>query len=168
MTKKILIGFLATIGAIALLGMCGFILLRELAPTFATPEVTFSFPSQNGKYNAVILGFAGGGGLSPYCCDKVLVIPSSVDWREAYRTPNKYKSGEGRYEIFTKQCDSFRDQTGSTKPMNWITDNELQITFSINSSAIFTEDVHLRKLDDSKQVNVKYIVEYNPIPVQHP
>jgi hypothetical protein len=94
---------------------------------------------------------------------KVLVLPGSVDEKQAVLIPNQWRSAESQYEIYSAQCDSFRDHTHSPK-LTWISDYELEITFSIKSTAAFTGGVRLRKLDDSKRVNLKYVVEYDPVP----
>jgi hypothetical protein len=94
---------------------------------------------------------------------KVLVLPGSVDEKQAVLIPNQWRSAESKYEIYSAQCDSFRDHTHSPK-LTWISDYELEITFSIKSTAAFTGGVRLRKLDDSKRVNLKYVVEYDPVP----
>lgn len=157
MIKKLLVRFLATVGAISIVGLGSYVVLRELAPAL-DPPTSRSFPSPNEKYRAALLTYAGGGAISPYCHNKVLVIPTALDEREAALTPNRYRSGEGKYEVYSAPCDSFRDHTNSPK-VEWTADDALEITFSINSTALFTQDIRLRKLDDSKQVKVRYIVE---------
>jgi hypothetical protein len=64
--------------------------------------------------------------------------------------------------VYSAQCDTFFDHSNSPK-LSWTADYALEIMFSINSTALVTSGVRLRKLDDSKQVNVRYVVEYHPI-----
>src|SRR6267142_1529170 len=161
MIKKVLVGFLATVGAISIVGLAGYVVLRKLAPAL-DPPTSHSFTSPKGQYRAVLLTDAGGGGISPYCQNKVLVIPTSLNEHQAALTPNRHRSGEGKYEVYSAPCDLFQDHNNSPK-LEWTADDALEITFSINSTALFTHEVRLRKLDDSKQVNVRYIVEYAPI-----
>src|SRR5262245_10048575 len=138
MIKKALVGLLMTVGAISIVALLGYFVLRAL-PRAAEHVTSRSFPSPNGAYKAVLLSYLVEGGLAinSYCYDKVLVVPSSVDEQQAVSTPNKWRSAESKYEVYLGECDTFRDHTNSPK-LAWIADYELEITFSIKSTATIT------------------------------
>jgi hypothetical protein len=150
MIKKILVRFLATVGACSLLGFGGYVVVSRLRPVL-DPPLGHSLPSPDGKYKAMLLIEAGGGAGSGYCDTQVLIIPESYDERIAALKRN-------RYEVYSGGCDELPGHDGSPK-LEWVSDNNLKITLSINSSAQEPEDVRLRKLDDSQQVRVTFVVE---------
>lgn len=154
MVRKVVIGILAAVGVLAVLDY----LVPRHARFVLLPGWSFhSFPSPDAKYKAVYLIDAGGAAGSGYCNAKILIIPESLDERKAALEPNQYRADEGRYDVFAGPCDSFSDHEASPK-LKWASDTSLEITLSINSSALFAEDFSLKKLDDSKQVNVKYVI----------
>jgi hypothetical protein len=157
MITKILVRLLAAVGAVSIIALCGYVVVPRLSSA-PGPSASHSFPSPDGKYKAVLFMDAGGGMGTGYCSTKVLIIPKSYDEQKAALERNRYRPDEGRYEVYSGPCDDFDDHSISPK-LNWATDNSLEIDLSINSTALFAHVFHLRKLDDSKQVNVKYVVE---------
>jgi hypothetical protein len=167
--KKILVRVLATVGAISILCVCGYVIFPRVAfgppGSFTSDTMSHSFPSPDGKYKAVLIMDAGGGAGSGYCNARILIIPASYDEQKAALERNRYIPSEGRYEIFSGICEDFHDHTGSPK-LKWLSDDSLEVDLSINSTALFADDLRLRKSDDSKKVNVKYVIEYDPVPAQ--
>jgi hypothetical protein len=96
----------------------------------------------------------------PITCANQIAIASRMPRSQLVHT-----AAAGSYGVYSAQCDTFRDHSNSPK-LRWTADYALEITFSINSTALVTRDVRLRKLDDSKQVNVRYVVENDPNPNQ--
>jgi hypothetical protein len=157
MITKILVRLLAAVGAVSIIAFCGHVVVPRLASSRG-PSASHSFPSPDGKYKAVLFMDAGGGMGTGYCFTKVLIIPKSYDEQKAALERNRDSPAEGRYEVYSGPCDFFDDHSESPK-LNWVADNSLEISLSINSTGLFAHDFHLRKSDDSKQVNVKYVIE---------
>ena len=92
-----------------------------------------------------------------YCDAQVLIVPGSYDERTAALEPNRYRSDVGKYEVFSGPCDDLPNHDRSPK-LEWASDNDLKITLSINSTALMPEDFRLKKLDDSQQVRVAFVI----------
>ncbi len=136
--KKMLMRFLAAIGALSIAGLGGYFALGALSSGAGVKPFSHSFPSPNGQYKAVLLTFSGGSALGDaFCYDKILVVPASV----SNDVPDE------RYEVYSAQCDLFADHSTSPK-LKWTSDSALEITFSINSTALSSRTVRLKKADE--------------------
>ena len=107
--------------------------------------------SPKDEYRAVLQTWAGGGGLSPYCNQSVLVVPTGVNLSDL--------SDKKRYEVYSSNdCDSFADHSPSPEIV-WEDPRTLKIRVSINRTAMNEQTVRLRKRDASGSVTVKFVAE---------
>jgi hypothetical protein len=111
------------------------------------PDRLQLYPSPDGKYQAELLSWAGGGGLSPYCNQTLIVFPASVSLKQVQR--------DRRYEVYSGECDDFADHSPSPK-ITWRSDRALDILFSINRTAASSRSVKLRKLDATGNVKLEF------------
>ncbi|QCP53235.1 hypothetical protein FAZ95_29665 [Trinickia violacea] len=95
----------------------------------------------------MLLSWAGGGGLAPYCNEVLLVIPASLDVDQAQH--------DKRYEVYSAECDGFSDHSASPKIV-WRSNELLDVSFSINSTALFPKNVALKKVDASGSVKLEF------------
>jgi hypothetical protein len=157
MITKILVRFLAIVGAISILGFSGYVVVPILRPVLVPPP-GHAFLSPDGKYKAVYVLDAGGGAGGGYCLAQVLIVPASYNERMAPLDRNRWRWDVEKYEVFFGPCDSFPDHTGSPK-LEWISDNNLKIALSIQSTGLMPHDFRLRGVDDSRQVRVTFVVD---------
>ncbi|WP_250504040.1 hypothetical protein [Caballeronia sp. AZ7_KS35] len=111
------------------------------------PDGMKSFTSPSGQYQAVLLTWVGGGGISPYCDEALLVIPSPKDQPQA-----KLKK---RYEVYSGECGNFADHSPSPK-ITWRSDDVLRVTFSINGTAAWPKKVKMKMVDASGLVRIEF------------
>jgi hypothetical protein len=138
--NKIIIGLLATIGGVTLgvtcivAGMGGLLWYSG----DGNPKIVSGIRSPSGKYKAIEVVYAGGGGLSPFCNYAILIgLASNLD--EVAK--NEYKN-----EVFQADC-------ASDPEAKWLSDDTLQVSFSAISGPH-----HLKKLDTSGSVHVNFVV----------
>jgi hypothetical protein len=124
-----------------------FVLHKTSSSSTLPPDEHRSFPSPDGSYRAELLTWAGGGGLSPYCNEAVLVVPISVDVKQTDLI--------SRYEVYSGQCGSFADHSFSPK-IAWESGNILHISFSINSTVVSAASVRLKKTDATGAVKIDF------------
>jgi hypothetical protein len=104
--------------------------------------------SPNEEYRAVIQTWAGGGGLSPYCHQAILVVPAGINLANVHDTQS--------YEVYSgSECDSFADHSPSPE-ITWDGDHTLKVRISINRTAMTGQTVRLRKRDASGAVSIKF------------
>jgi len=107
--------------------------------------------SPKDEYRAVLQTWAGGGGLSPYCSQAILVVPPGINLAGL---PEKK-----RYEVYSStECDSFANHSPSPEII-WEDARTLQIRVSINHAALTEQTVRLRKRDASGSVTVKFAAD---------
>jgi hypothetical protein len=141
-----LIIMLAVIGGITVIVW----LLPRNHPAPPAPDHIRFFASPGEKFKATVLTFAGGGALSPYCYEKVSIVPAAATDRD---------TAESRFEIYSGPCDGFaprNDVIEQSPKLNWLSDTELRITISINQTAITPVEVRLKKQDASGKVRVEF------------
>ncbi|PMS36267.1 hypothetical protein B0G57_107264 [Trinickia symbiotica] len=114
------------------------------------PEAIKSLRSPNGSYQAILLTWAGGGGLAPFCRQALYVVPSSIDATLSHL--------DKLYEVYSGVCDDFADHSASPKVV-WRSNEDLDVSFSINRTAAFPGTVTLKKIDVSGNVKVRFNVE---------
>lgn len=124
-----------------------FVIHKTSSSAVPAPDGLQSFPSPDGSYRAELLTWAGGGGLSPYCSQALLVVPTSADVKQADLV--------SRYEVYSGQCDSFADHSFSPKIV-WESGNVLHVSFSINSTFTSAASVKLKKTDTTGAVKVEF------------
>jgi hypothetical protein len=157
MITKILVRFLAIVGAVSILGFCGYVVIPKLLPILNIPP-GHAFPSPDGKYKAVLIIDAGGGGGTGYCLGYVLIVPASYDERIAALERNRWRLDVGKYEVYYGPCDELPGHIISPN-LEWVSDSNLRITLSIHSTALMPHDFRLRGMDDSHQVRVTFVVD---------
>ncbi|GJJ02318.1 hypothetical protein RugamoR64_28560 [Duganella rhizosphaerae] len=111
---------LALVGLLALLaGAARFLLGYFGDQPFQTKEMR----SPDGRYKAVLLNENGGGGISPYCIDTVVVIPADV----------KVDARDDAQVVYVGGCGSFRDPATNNlrngPDVKWLASNRLEIRF---------------------------------------
>jgi hypothetical protein len=139
---------LASAGAVTIGIICIIAGLFAVIPIGKRDRIVSIAPSPTGKYQAQKITYASGGAISPNCRDVILVVPVSE--------PDAAKQ-EARNEVFSAECDSFASHEGAPK-IEWLSDDNLQITSSINSTAVTAKTVNLKKIDRSGSVRVNFIV----------
>src|SRR5947209_13897070 len=77
-------GVLATVGLLVVVGWLGFLVLRLTLGGGGKPDTFGSFPSPDGMMKALLAGYSGGGGISPYCNDSVFVVPTSIGEKDSF------------------------------------------------------------------------------------
>jgi hypothetical protein len=70
--------------------------------------------SPDGKFKAAQITYAGGGAISPYCENIILVVPASIS--------DDVAEHEKRYEVFSAESDNFADHSRSPK-VEWVSDS---------------------------------------------
>ncbi|MDN7180719.1 hypothetical protein M0D69_22505 [Caballeronia sp. SEWSISQ10-4 2] len=142
--RRIIVIALSLVG---MYGVMGFVLHKIKTTEEPKPDALQSFPSPDGRYRAELLTWAGGGGISPYCHQALLVVPASVDAGQA--------SPASKYGVYSGECDDFADHGFSPK-IAWMSSNALRVSFSINSTAALPATVRLRKIDATGTVRVEF------------
>ena len=101
-----------------------------------------------GQFKVVHLTYTNGsaltGGLS--CLNKVSVLPTSVDNSQAI---------DARFQVFVAECATFSDHSPSPR-IEWLTDNSLKITASINTTALAMAPLNVRKLDATGTIRLQF------------
>jgi hypothetical protein len=115
--RRILVVTLASIGAVTIGAICIVAGVAGLLGIFSDgkPSIVSVFPSPNGKYKAMEVAYAGGGGISPFCNYAILVGPASSQDDVA-----KY---EKRNEVFSADC-------SSDPSVEWLSNDRLRVAFS--------------------------------------
>jgi hypothetical protein len=112
--------FLALVGLLTLLIGAASLLLKRFGDE---PYQVKEFRSPDGRYKAVLLNDNGGGGISPYCIDTVVVIP----------TPAKVDSRDESQVMYVGGCGTFRDPVTNNHrngpDVRWLAINRLEIHF---------------------------------------
>jgi hypothetical protein len=149
--RRVVVTVLCLIGATTLfVEVSRHLVAHKAYPPVQMPEGLQLVPSPDGRYRAALLTWAGGGGLDPYCNEVLLVVPTSMDVGEAEYTK--------RYEVFSAECDAFSDHSASPEIV-WRSNELLDVSFSINSTASFSRTVSLKKVDASGTVKLEFFVK---------
>ena len=141
---KIVIGVLAVIGCVAI--------FRFVLPSTKKdkPDSVAVTPSPSGSYKAVLTTWAGGGGISPYCYNRLTVIPTAATTNSESATA---------MAVFEGECATFPLRNGAVEnspSIHWESDTKLKVRFSINGTALFPATVKLRKQDASGRVAIEF------------
>jgi hypothetical protein len=137
--RRILVITLASIGAVTIGAICIVAGVAGLLGIFSDgkPTIVSITPSPNGKYKAMEVAYAGGGGISPFCNYAILVGPASSQDDVA-----KY---EKRNEVFSADC-------SSDPSVEWLSNDRLRVAFSAVSGAHY-----LKKIDATGSVQVNFV-----------
>ncbi|WP_413183940.1 hypothetical protein [Paraburkholderia sacchari] len=137
---------LAFIGAFQVASWLAHIAFRNTAVA-EVPDVR-EVRSPNDQYRAVLQTWAGGGGLSPYCQQAILVVPVGINLANVHDTQS--------YEVYSgSECDSFAAHSPSPE-ITWDGDRTLKVRVSINRTAMTEQTFRLRKRDASGAVSIKF------------
>lgn len=151
MKLVVIVGKLVVI-ALALIGAFSLLVLakkNEAAPYGGDAHVRF-FLSPDSSMKAALVTYAGGGAISPYCWSQVSVVPSSGSEAEAQ---------DKKFAVFTGGCDGFSVRDGRVEPsprVEWLSNSELKVTSSINSTLLTPATVTMKKRDASGRVTIRY------------
>jgi hypothetical protein len=146
--SRVLLWILAAVGAVVT-GLCVIAAgLVPVIPGVKPDRYVSTILSPNGKFKAAKITYTSGGAISPHCDDTILIMPASM--------PDDVAEREKRYEVFSAECDTFADHSRSPN-VEWISDGHLQITFSINSTALTPNKVSLKKIDASGSVRLNFV-----------
>ena len=101
--------------------------------------------SPDGKFKAIKVTVAGGGGATPFCFDTISVLlavypDDSVDRRK-------------EYEIYTAPCGRFANGEPSPK-IEWLSHAALRITFAPAADA---KPPRTKNIDVTKSVHVEFV-----------
>jgi hypothetical protein len=146
--KRILVGLLATIGALTMLASGYVAILFGLVavkfPELRPPDRDISaILSPNGQYKAITIWMAGGGAISPFCTESVFVVSASV--------PNEAAERDEKNMVYGMACDR------SSPSIVWTSNDMLQITFSIDEMQLHANKPHLKKWGASGSVQVRFV-----------
>jgi hypothetical protein len=143
----------ASIMLLAIIG--GFTVVAYFAPqryvAAPTPDHIKFVGSPDGKLKAAVLTFAGGGALSPFCYEKVAIIPASATDHEVT---------DNRFEVYSGPCHGFAPRNDIIEPsprLDWLSDTALRITISINATAVQPIKVDMKKQDASGKVRIEFL-----------
>jgi hypothetical protein len=99
------------------------------------------------SFKAALLNWSGGGGISPYCNSSVAVAPLEASQEDLSRV---------EFVVFEDEdCDNFISNENSPK-IEWVSDSDLRIVFSIKRAEISLRSVRLRRLDASRKVAIQF------------
>jgi hypothetical protein len=105
------------------------------------------YPSPSGHMKAALISRSGGGGISPYCTDAIAVAPASADEAEIMAE---------KFEVYSSgDCDTFADHSPSPV-LEWVSNEKLRISFSINRTATSMRTVQLRGQDLSGRIGIEF------------
>lgn len=117
--------FLALVGLLTLLFFAGSLLVRRLGGE--SNDQLKEIRSPDGVYKAVLLSENGGGAISPYCIDTVVVLP----------TATKVDSRDDSQVVYVGGCGTFRDPKTDNRrngpDITWLKTNRLEIHFPQDS-----------------------------------
>ncbi|WP_143540344.1 hypothetical protein [Rhizobium chutanense] len=109
--------------------------------------------SPNGSFKAVLTTWTSGGAISPYCYDRLTVVPVGV--------PTD-KTSASDMAVFEAECATFALRDGmieNSPSITWEGDEKLKVKFSISGSALEPATVKLRKQDASGRIAVGFEVQ---------
>jgi hypothetical protein len=136
---RILVVTLASIGALTIGAICIVAGVAGLLGIVSDgkPSIVSVIPSPNGKYKAMEVAYAGGGGISPFCNYAILVGPAS--------NPDDVAKYEKRNEVFSADCTS-------DPSAEWLSNDRLKVAFSAVSGAHY-----LKKIDVTGSVQISFV-----------
>jgi hypothetical protein len=136
------------IGLFALLGVISSVLLGHATYVQWRPAPPSSIrETARGQFKLVHLIYVDGGPLGgTTCVDKVAILPIAADTASATNP---------RYWVFVADCDTFADHS-SSPALEWLSDDLLRITASINATAQATKPLNVRKSDASGKVRIQF------------
>jgi hypothetical protein len=120
---------------------------------FADKQIAVFHPSPDQKYKAVHFISSGGGAGSGWCKGVISIVPATIP-DNLVEQDKQYQ--DERYSVFAGACDTFSNHENSPK-MQWLSNNILEVTFSINSTALHGHSVVLKKSDASNLFNVRFV-----------
>jgi hypothetical protein len=98
--------------------------------------------SPDGAHKAVPFTQIGGGGLAPYCNERVSIVHADVPDRQAWRISEVYLAG----------CNAL-------KGLSWLSDSTLQIALDPNTGTSGVESLRLRAYADRGKVRLLYVFQ---------
>lgn len=104
------------------------------------------YPSPSGHMKAALVTRSGGGAISPYCTETLTVVPSSA---------SEIEMAAEKFEVYSTDCDTFADHSASPT-VEWISNEMLRISFSINGTAVSMRTVQLKKQDLSGRILIEF------------
>lgn len=141
--------FLALVGLLALLAGGARFLLGYFGDQ---PYQTKEMRSPDGRYRAVLLNENGGGGISPYCIDTVVVIPADV----------KVDARDDAQLVYVGGCGSFRDPVTNNlrngPDVKWLAAKRLEIRFPQDSVGGVAE-MRLKQYAVKGNVTITYRID---------
>ncbi|PZM10658.1 hypothetical protein, partial [Rhizobium tubonense] len=114
------------------------------------PDATTFVTSPSGTVKAVLTTWTGGGAISPYCYDRLTVVPVGTP-------PDKESASDTA--VFEAECATFALRDGiieNSPSVLWEGDKKLRVKFSISEAVIVPASVKLRKQDASGQIAVEF------------
>lgn len=144
---KLLILVLAAVGFVNVVGSA-FSRIHPGVSDVGGSEL-LSIPSPDGAYKAVLFNENGGGAISPYCVDRIVVVAASETVRRVVDAPVVYQAA----------CMTFRDPTTNNRTngpaIDWVSDRQLRITFSPTQGSAGADEL-LRGYADRGRVRIVY------------
>lgn len=150
-------GFRVVTAVFAVVGLCtalflllGFALNRGNAgeadgATFVT--------SPSGSFKAVLTTWTSGGAISPYCYNRLTVVPVGAP-------PEKTSASD--MAVFEAECATFalrNDIIENSPSVSWEGDEKLKVKFSVSGTNQEPATVKLRKQDASGRIAVEFEVQ---------
>jgi hypothetical protein len=150
-TVRLVLRFLILIfAAVGLANVAGSALSR-IRPKASDADISEqrSILSPDGAYKAILFNENGGGGISPYCVDTIVVAAASETVRRVVDAPVVYQAA----------CMTFRDPATNNRTngpgIEWISSRQLRITFSPTQGSAGVDEL-LRGYADRGRVRIVY------------
>lgn len=146
--------FLAIIGFFGVLGAGGFWLVKQ--KFYSSPDFVKFIDSPDGTFRAAFASYAGGGGFSPYCYNRLFVFDRHTPADKVSDESNLVAEGE---------CGSFGSIDGGiSNPSDvfWREDRILTAKISLRRATTGLETFRLRRIAASGHIKVDFEFEVEP------
>ncbi|MCU1752117.1 hypothetical protein [Pseudomonas sp. 6D_7.1_Bac1] len=105
------------------------------------------YPSPGGGSTAALVSYSGGGGLSPYCYDEIVIFNKTMDVQVAIK--------DREYQVYSAGCASFSDRSNSPK-IEWTLDSKVRVEFALGRSSLDARKVVMKGVDKTGSVRVEF------------
>lgn len=105
------------------------------------------YPSPMGGLTAALVNYSGGGALSPYCYESIVVFNSIVDIQTVIK--------DKRYEVYSAACSSFSNGDISPK-ITWVLDGKVRVEFALDGLDSGRRDVVMKGTDSTGGVHLEF------------
>ncbi|PZU80193.1 MAG: hypothetical protein DI528_22705 [Shinella sp.] len=130
------------VAALAIVGFFNVVIWANQRFNREEPEYVSALPSPDGKYKAVLATWAGGGGISPYCHERLTVVSAKASQEEMISGDNM---------VFESEC-----MTGGSPSITWEGNEALQVGLAVSEGQIEPSTIKLRRKDTSGRIAIGF------------